>query len=131
MRRYLFLLFLIIPALEILAIVQVGSVIGGWPTFFLIIGMSFLGAVLVKQEGKRTWGAIQRDLASGIPPGESLLDGACVLVGGALLLTPGFLTDALGLVLLVPFMRRPFKQLLKRWLFKIMQNGSFVTFRRF
>jgi len=130
MRRYLFLLFLIIPALEIYAILQVGEVIGGLWTFLLLLASSLAGAYLVKREGRRTLQQIQRDLSTGIPPGEALLDGACVLVGGALLLTPGFLTDALGIVLLLPGFRSIAKNILKRWLMKKAMNGSFF-FRRF
>lgn len=130
MKRILLILFIVIPALEVFTLIQVGQVIGGWPTFFLIVGISFLGAYLVKQQGMRTLAQVRQELASGMIPGESLLDGACILVGGTLLLTPGFLTDMAGFVLLLPFVRTPVKAILKVWLMKQMQNGRFLYYRR-
>jgi UPF0716 protein FxsA len=130
MLRILLLLFIVVPALEIVTIIQVGQVIGGWPTFFLIVAMSLLGAYLVKVQGLRVWKQIRDEMAMGMIPGESLLDGACVLVGGTLLLTPGFLTDALGLLMLLPFLRGFFKGLLKVWLFRLMSRGQFFIHRR-
>ncbi|MCX7570677.1 membrane protein FxsA [Tumebacillus sp. DT12] len=130
MKRILLILFIVIPALEVFTLIQVGQVIGGWPTFFLIVGISFLGAYLVKQQGMRTLAQVRHELASGMIPGESLLDGACILVGGTLLLTPGFLTDMAGFVLLLPFVRTPVKAILKVWLMKQMQNGRFLYYRR-
>jgi UPF0716 protein FxsA len=130
MVKWLFLAFLVVPALEIFTIIQVGQVIGGWPTFFLIVGLSFLGAYLVKVQGRRTLRQIQRDLTSGVMPGDALLDGACLLVGGTLLLTPGFLTDALGLFLLLPGMRQVVKRLIKLWLVKKLRSGNWTIYRR-
>lgn len=130
MTRILLILFIVIPALEVFTLIQVGQVIGGWPTFFLIICMSFLGAYLMKQQGLRTLAQVRQELASGMIPGESLLDGACILVGGTLLLMPGFLSDLAGLLLLLPFVRNPLKGLLKFWLMKQMQNGRFLYYRR-
>ena len=129
MRRILLLLFIIVPALEMYTIIQVGSVIGGWPTFLLIIGMGFAGAYLLKRQGLRTLQQIRYELSTGIPPGDTLLEGACILIGGTLLLSPGFLTDIIGLLLLIPFLRRPVKELLKRWLLRLMQSGRFRIYR--
>lgn len=129
MRRLLFLLFIIVPALEIFTIIQVGGVIGGWPTFLLIIGVSLAGAYLLKSQGMRTLQQIRTELSMGIPPGDTLLDGACILIGGTLLLTPGFVTDIFGLVLLLPFLRRPVKAMLKRGLMRMMQSGRFTIYR--
>lgn len=129
MRRILFLLFIIVPALEMYTIIRVGSAIGGWPTFLLIISMGFAGAYLMKRQGMRTLQQIRYELSMGIPPGDTLLDGACILIGGTMLLSPGFLTDIVGLLLLVPFLRRPVKALLKRWLLRLMQSGRFTIYR--
>ncbi|HEU4962313.1 MAG TPA: FxsA family protein [Bacilli bacterium] len=131
MFRAFFLAFLIVSTLEVLTLIQVGGWIGFWPTFFLIVGISLLGASLLKKQGMRTLMQIRQELAMGMIPGETLLDGACILVGGTLLLAPGFLTDALGLLLMLPFMRLPLKRLLKLWLMKLMQKGKFITYRRF
>jgi UPF0716 protein FxsA len=130
MLRFLLLLFIVVPALEIVTIIEVGKVIGGWPTFVIIVALSLFGAYIVKVQGLRVWKQIREEMAMGLIPGESLLDGACVLVGGTLLLTPGFLTDVLGLLLLLPFLRGFFKRLIKLLLFRLMSRGQFFIHRR-
>lgn len=130
MIRILTLLFILVPALEIFTIIEVGHAIGGWPTFLLIVALSLLGAYLVKRQGLRVWQQIRSEMAMGMIPGESLLEGACVLIGGVLLMTPGFVTDALGLILLLPFMRGPVKRWLKFWFMRLMSRRSFVVYRR-
>ncbi|MBL0386262.1 membrane protein FxsA [Tumebacillus sp. ITR2] len=129
MMRLLLVLVVVVPALEIFTMIQVGQVIGGWPTFFLIVACSFLGAYLLKTQGLRVWNQIRREFSKGMIPGEALLDGACVLVGGTLLLTPGFLTDVFGLFLLVPGLRNLFKPLLKVWLLRLLSKGRITYFR--
>lgn len=102
MGPILFVLFLIVPIVELAVIIQVGQVVGvGW-TLAALIGMSLLGAVLVKSEGLRAWRRVREALAEARMPAEEVVDGALVLLGGALLLTPGFLTDGVGLLLVVP-----------------------------
>jgi len=131
MVRILALLFIIVPAIEIFLLIQVGQVIGGWPTFFLVIGLSLAGAYLLKVQGRHTLMQLRRELSMGAMPGETLLDGACLLVGGTLLLTPGFFTDIFGLMLLLPGFRGIFKRLIKNWLMQQIQKGRFISFRRF
>jgi len=97
----LVLALLVIPLLEILAIIGVGQVIGGWPTFLLLLVESALGAWLVRREGARSWRALTTALNTGRMPSRELADAALVLVGGTLLLTPGFLTDIVGFLLLI------------------------------
>ncbi|MDO5711125.1 MAG: FxsA family protein [Micrococcales bacterium] len=103
---------LVVPLLEILAIVQVGRVIGGWPTIGLLLLLSAIGAWLVRREGSRTWDALREALATGRMPATQLVDAALVLVGGVLLLAPGFLSDLLGFFFILP-MTRP---ITARWL---------------
>jgi len=98
----LFLAFVAVPVLEIWVILQVGQVIGGWPTVLLLVLDSLLGAWLLKREGVRTWGALHDALGQARLPGRELADAALVLVGGTLLLTPGFVTDAVGFLLVLP-----------------------------
>jgi UPF0716 protein FxsA len=98
-------LLLVVPTLEIAVIIGVGKVIGGWPTLGLLVAESALGAWLVKREGSRTWSALVGALNSGRMPSRQLADAALVLVGGALLLTPGFLTDVVGFALILPLTR--------------------------
>lgn len=98
-------LFVLVPLLEIYLIVQAGQVIGvGW-TILLLVLDSILGAVLLKREGLAAWRALTGALASYRMPARELADGVLVLVGGTLLLTPGFFTDALGFFFLLPFTR--------------------------
>ena len=99
------LLFLLTPIVEIYVIIQVGQLIGGWQTVILLLVESALGAWLVKSEGRRTWDALRRTLSSGRLPGRELADAALVLVGGTLLLTPGFVTDVFGFFCVLPFTR--------------------------
>ncbi|WP_440066225.1 FxsA family protein [Streptosporangium sp. OZ121] len=116
MRILLFLTFLVVPILEILVLIQVGQVIGGWPTVALLLADSLLGAWIVRREGRRAWRNLQGALQSGRMPDRELADGGLVLVGGTLLLTPGFLTDILGFLCLLPF-TRPMVRRLGSWFF--------------
>jgi UPF0716 protein FxsA len=86
-------------------IIQVGQVIGGWPTVGLLLVESALGAWLIKREGRRAWRALQASFESGKLPGRELSDAALILVGGTLLLTPGFVTDIFGFFFVLPFTR--------------------------
>ncbi|MEW9550978.1 FxsA family protein [Nonomuraea sp. NPDC050783] len=117
MRLLLFLAFLVVPVLEIWLLIQVGSVIGGPATVALLIADSLLGAWLVRREGRRAWRALQEALRSGRMPERELADGGLVLVGGTLLLTPGFFSDVLGFACILPA-TRPFMRRLGAWLFE-------------
>jgi len=103
---------LVVPLIEIYVIVQVGQAIGGWWTLLLLIAESALGAWLVKREGKRAWRALKAALESGKMPGRELADGALLLIGGTLLLTPGFVTDVFGFFCVLPFTRPIARRLL-------------------
>lgn len=112
-RTLLFLAFLIVPVLEIAAIIGVGKIIGGWPTVGLLLLMSFLGTWLMRHEGARTWRALNGALSSGTMPSRELADAALVLIGGTLLLAPGFLTDVVGLFCILPITRPITRRLLE------------------
>jgi UPF0716 protein FxsA len=99
------LLLLVVPLLEIVVIIAVGKAIGGWPTFALLLLESAFGAWLVRREGSRAWRALQDALTTGRMPSRQLADAALVLIGGVLLLAPGFLTDLVGFFLVLPFTR--------------------------
>ena len=103
--RWVFLALLIVPVVEIAAIIAVGRVIGGWQTLLLLVLESLLGAWIVKREGSRTWTALQEALRSGRMPSRQLSDAALVLIGGTLLLTPGFVTDIAGFFFILPLTR--------------------------
>lgn len=98
----LLLLFLIVPIAELFVIVQVAQGIGTLETILLLIVVSVFGAWLVKHQGLSAMARVQLQLAQGKLPGDALIDGFLILFAGALLLTPGFLTDTLGFVLLIP-----------------------------
>lgn len=94
--------FLVVPVVEIYVIVQVGQLIGAGPTIVLLLLESLLGAWIVKREGARAWRALQEAVRSGRLPSRQLADAALVLVGGTLLLTPGFVTDVVGFFVVLP-----------------------------
>ena len=105
MAGLLILLFLVTPVVEIFVIIQVGQRIGALPTVALLVLESALGAWLVRKEGRRAWEALRSALGTGRLPGGELADAALVLVGGTLLLTPGFVTDVVGFFLILPLTR--------------------------
>lgn len=106
MIRILFFTFLAIPLIEIYLLIKVGNVIGAWPTVLLVVGTALLGAVLLRAQGLFTYQRVQQTLARGELPAVAMLEGLVLLVSGALLLTPGFFTDTIGFLLLVPPLRR-------------------------
>ena len=108
------LAFIGLPLLELYLVIQVGQVIGaGWPILLLVLD-SVLGAIIVRREGGRAWRALREALAQARMPHRELADGALVLIGGTLLLTPGFVTDAFGALLVLPVTRPAFRGLLAR-----------------
>jgi len=110
----LILLFTITPIIELAILIKLGQEIGLWPTLAIVISTGILGASLAKWQG---WGVIRRmrsDLEIGRMPTQALFDGLLILVGGALLLTPGIITDLLGFSLLIPSTRRLVQAYLKR-----------------
>jgi len=115
---YAFLALLVVPVAEIAVIVAVGKVIGGWQTLALLLAESALGAYLVKREGSRTWRSLRLALNSGKMPGRELADAMLVLIGGTLLLTPGFLTDIVGFFFILPFTR----PITRRWLQRVVER---------
>ena len=109
MRPLLFL-FISIPILEMFVLIQVGGMIGAIPTVALVVLTATIGIWLLKQEGLATLNTVQEKLARGEIPGRELIEGAMLLIGGALLLTPGFVTDGIGFCCLLPFLRKPIAQ---------------------
>ena len=114
MPLLLFILFIVVPIAELYVLIQIGSAIGILPTIALLILDSILGAALMRSQGRAAWMRFNRALAEGRVPGREVMDGALVIFGGALLLTPGFLSDFLGLILLLPPTRAIVRRLLLR-----------------
>jgi len=111
---FLVLLFVVVPIIELFVIIQVGEVIGVLPTIALLVADSILGAMLMRSQGRIAWGRFNAALAEGRIPHREVLDGALVIFGGALLLTPGFVTDVLGIILLLPPTRALVRGLIAR-----------------
>lgn len=129
MRRWLLVVMILFPGIELWGIVEMGKKVGGWSTFGLLLLAGLLGAWLAQTEGRRVWLQAQRQMQAGQMPGMSLLDGICVVAGGFMLIFPGFISDVIGITLLVPFTRPLYRRLLYRWLERKMKSGSF-TFRQ-
>jgi UPF0716 protein FxsA len=127
--RYILLLIIIVPAAEMGILLASGQIIGVWPTILLIILTGVIGSYLAKKQGIATYYQLQRQMQTGQLPGDALLDGVCILVGGTLLLTPGFITDILGFLLLFPVTRISFKKLMTKWIQKRIRNGNMKIIR--
>ena len=108
--QILFLVVLTVPFIEIYLLLQVGGLIGAFPTIFLVVFTAMLGAWLLKRQGLATFQRFQASLAKGEMPAYEMIEGPIILLGGALLLTPGFLTDILGFACLVPALRQRIAQ---------------------
>jgi len=109
--RWLLLAFLVVPLAEIYVLIQVGGVVGALPTIGLVVLTAVVGAALIRIQGFSTLARIQSSVDRGELPAVALLEGAALLIAGALLLTPGFLTDGIGFACLVP----PWRQAGARW----------------
>ena len=112
LRPALFAAFIGVPLVEIWVLIQVGQVIGPWWTILLLILDSLLGTWLIRREGGKAWQGLRVALDSGRMPARELADGALILVGGTLMLTPGFVTDAVGILLILPLTRPVARRLL-------------------
>lgn len=113
MPLILVVLFIVVPLVELAVILQVGDLVGVWWTIAILLSVSVAGSLLIRREGTRTWAAFRQALASGRVPTSEVVDGALVLVGGALLLTPGFVTDVVGLSLVFPPTRALWNRLIR------------------
>lgn len=106
--------FVVVPLVEIFVLVQVGQVIGTWWTILLLIAASALGAWLIRREGSRAWAALREALQTGRMPARELADAGLILIGGTLMLTPGFVSDVVGILLILPVTRPVARRLLTR-----------------
>jgi len=104
--------FVLVPLVEIWAILQVGQLVGPWWTIVLLVLDSLVGAWLIKREGGRAWQALRQALQNGRMPARELADGALILIGGTLMLSPGFVLDVAGILLILPFTRPVARRLL-------------------
>jgi len=118
----LIVLFIILPLAELYVIYQVGDAIGILPTLALLVLDSLLGAWLLRTQGRATWNRFQATMQAGRIPHREVFDGVLVIFGGAFLITPGFITDIIGVLLLLP----PTRSLFRRWL--VRRGGHLFGF---
>ena len=109
-------LFIVIPIVEIYVIIQIGSLIGVWPTIALLLADAVLGSLLLRHQGRGAWRRFNAALAERRFPGREVADGLLIAVGGTLLLTPGFVTDILGAIFLIPPTRALVRRLLRGYM---------------
>ena len=114
----------VVPILELYILFKLAGAINWGPTILLVIVTGVTGAYLAKQQGKEILNKIQMELSGGNMPGDSLLNGLCILVGGVLLLTPGILTDITGFLLLIPISRIMFIKFLKSKFKGMINTGN-------
>ncbi|MBV9832120.1 MAG: FxsA family protein [Marmoricola sp.] len=131
MKRFpvwlLVLAFVVVPLVEIYVIIQVGQLIGPWWTILLLIADSVFGSWLVKREGRRAWEALRVALEERRMPARELADGMLILVGGLLMVTPGFVLDVVGLVCILPFTRPVGRRALSRFIGRRLVGASHLT----
>ncbi|MGH7772330.1 MAG: FxsA family protein [Candidatus Binatia bacterium] len=120
----LFLLFTIVPLVELYFLIKIGSYLGALNTILLLLATGFLGAVLIRLEGLRTMRQIADTLSQGAVPAEEMVDGLLIFAAGVLLLTPGVLTDIIALFLLVPSTRTLFKRWLRKKFGRMVASGD-------
>lgn len=130
MNRKLLLGLIAVAAAEVMVLTAVGRLVGIWETFGLIFLTSLLGAYLAQREGRRVWEYARYRLANGEVPTDSILDGICIFAGGLLLILPGFITDVLGLFLLLPLTRPVAKLLILKWIRRLIGNGDIRFYYR-
>jgi UPF0716 protein FxsA len=127
--RLLLFLIIVIPALEIGILLLSGKTIGVIPTVILIILTGVVGAWLAKKQGIETLSKVQHQMQNGQIPGEAIIDGLCILVGGIFLLSPGFITDIAGIILLFPVSRNIVKPILLKIIRKMIDKNQFTIIR--
>ncbi len=120
----LLVLFTLVPLVELYLLIQLGTYIGAVDTIAIVIGTGVAGGLLAKSQGLAVFDRIRAELNQGRLPAESLFDGLLILIAGTMLITPGLLTDGLGLLLLIPWSRQVFKSWLKRKIQEKISEGE-------
>ena len=121
----LLLLFIIVPALELAILIEIGKDIGFWPTMALIVFTGIIGSSLTRRQGTAVWNQFNSKLQTGALPGNELIDGLIVLCSGALLLTPGIITDFVGFLGLIPQSRALIRSQVRKYVSSSQIQGSF------
>lgn len=127
--KYFLLLIIALPAIEISILLLSGHFIGIWPTLCIILLTGILGIFLAKRQGTATIRRAEEQMRYGSMPGNEILDGICILIGSILLLLPGFLSDIVGIILLLPFTRNLLKPLVIAYITNRMNRGKVTIIR--
>ncbi|THE14738.1 membrane protein FxsA [Bacillus timonensis] len=128
--RILLALIIIVPTLEISVLIFSGKTLGIPFTLLLIILTGVIGAWLAKKQGLETISRARQQMDLGQVPGEAIMDGICILIGAVLLLTPGYISDLAGFLLLLPVTRNFIKPIIVNWINRRMNRGHFTVIRR-
>lgn len=127
---YLFLIFVLVPVIELTLLIEIGSVIGTMNTIAIILLTAVIGAYMVKLEGLGVMSRIQQNMNEGVFPAEELINGMMILIAGVLLLTPGFFTDVIGFLMVFPVTRNIIKKIARRIIEKKLSSGD-INIHRF
>ena len=125
---FLLFMFTIVPAGELYLLIQAGKVIGAWETIWLVILTGVVGAHMARSQGMSIWLNTQKQIQQGQLPGDNLIQGLLVFVGGLLLITPGFVTDFIGLSFVFPLSRKLIVLVMKKMMARKIKNGSFRVY---
>ena len=128
---WVMLVLILVPALEVYGFMLMSDWVGLWNTLLFILLTGVFGAIIARHEWKEVWVGAQKRMEAGEMPGRAMIDGLCVMLGGIMLLTPGFFTDILGFTLVFPLTRPIYRHYILKWLEKKMKDGNVITFRRF
>ncbi|WP_019378606.1 FxsA family protein [Virgibacillus halodenitrificans] len=124
--RWLMLTLLVLSALEIGVFIWIGGLIGPWWVVLLIILTGIIGITLAKQQGIETWNRAQLSISNGQMPTAYIMDGICIFTGAVFLFTPGFITDAVGFLLVLPYTRGMFKDSIQKLLKRLVENKTII-----
>lgn len=127
----IFLLYLAFPIVEIYLLIKAGEALGFWPIFGIVVLTAWIGSRLVKYEGFQVLNQLRQKTVQGRSPHQELIEGAVLLVGGVLLITPGFITDGIGFLCLIPLSRKWIALSVKGALLKKVQQGSVRVYTNF
>jgi len=120
-------LFIVLPIVELILLIWLGDVLSFWPTVGIIITTGVVGSWLARVQGRAVLRSIQAELQRGALPGDPMIDGLLVLVAGALMVTPGLITDVTGMLFLVPPIRRVVRNRIKKWFTSRIESGAWQT----
>ncbi|PAE06617.1 membrane protein FxsA [Terribacillus saccharophilus] len=130
MKKALLFLFILFPAIEITFFIWAGMEIGFLWLFLLIVATGLLGVALARREGIQTYRRAKKQMQNGQPPTDELLNGTCILIGGFLLLLPGFFSDLIGLLFLLPFTRKRLRYWVQALLMRLIAKNTIRVYRR-